>query len=190
MLHQIKLTDPTSDYVVTDKIRWPELPANFSIILTDRPLIRGSEEVAAYRADSITGALQAERKRVIGEAIIGADVALISMHKPNLHNLVTTAAHEVGHLFEILSDANASSGHCPREECIMSAAVTNQTTKTIDTTTRLKRLKQRAGKPEFLYGQTSSANDFCGDCANELETQAPIIAGRMALKTMRNFKKL
>lgn len=186
---QIKLTDPTSDHVDSDKIRWPQLPANFSIILTDRPLVSSFEEGAASQANSVTTSLKSNRDRIAGTALIGVDVALISLHNAHPHNVPTTVAHELGHLFEILLEDTAS-GHCLRDECIMNAVVTKQTTKTIDTSTLSKRLKQRAGRPEFSYLETPSAVKFCGDCAEELAERGPIIAARMAIKTMRNFDKL
>lgn len=186
---QIKLTDSTSDYVDTAKIRWPRLPANFSIILTDRPLSNGSPEPAFIQVDPFGRSQKSNRGDIDGKALLGVGIALISTHVATSQSLPITTAHEMGHLFEILSK-DPESGHCVQDDCIMSAASITLTTQTIDTSTRSKRLKHRLGRPEFLYEESSLAQTFCGDCAEELAVQGPIIAAQMALKTMLNFDKL
>ena len=184
---QIKIADPTADIVRADRIKWPQLPANITVVMTDRQLFSTEERLN----NPVSNANNSIIRRVAGIAFIGSDVAIVSLQNSTGQTGVsTTAAHEVAHLYEVLKTPNDSSGHCRDDHCIMfpDTGVLLQEQRT-DETTRLKRFKARLGKADVESYERPAQIKFCAHCEVDLLKRSPAMSQRFAMKTMRTFSK-
>ncbi len=179
---QIKVTDPNLDTVRADKIRWPQImPANFTIVLTSRELVT-ADNVASKSGERVL-------KKLAGIAFIGRDVAIIGTKSRRDTDVSMTVAHEVAHLYEVLSDNASTNNHCTDDTCIMYPDGGDyETVQSIDRSSRIKRMKSRFGRHEMVGVELPKISKFCAPCEVDLMKQSTVMSTRLAMKMMRNFK--
>ncbi|MEO7364471.1 MAG: hypothetical protein ABIV43_03110 [Candidatus Saccharimonadales bacterium] len=174
---QIRVADPALDIVRSDRIRWPRLPANFTLVLTDRQLCSAAGD---------------ELSRKAGVAAVGADVAIITLdNAAGQAGVSMTTAHEMGHLYEVLDPwSSAEAGHCVDDSCLMfPISVRMIDVIRTDETTRLKRMKSRLGLHQIESVRVPSRSKFCASCEVDLIKQSRSLAPKHAQKLLKGFVK-
>lgn len=158
----LRVARPDQRMIKSDGIRWPNLDADFNIIVTDRPLVT----VSGLREYG-----HAETQR--GSANLG--VAIIDTANPDYP--IPMVAHEFGHLFDVKKTGENWDGHhhCRDEDCFMQ--IYPSETKIVSERIRqsgVKNFMERHGyrKAQYVDKKTSNANKFCEECAEQIDKEA------------------
>lgn len=152
---KLKLTFSSYDPVQMDKIRWPQLGADFNLVLTSRTIVNNNYPIEGV---SLRNGLQR--------------VAIVDSEYEHLPIVV---AHELGHLFRLKETGQvAIDGHCALPECVMAAGAEAPRKTMPKSSSRTERILGKLGlkAAEFVEVNDYDSKHFCDECSDQLEKTA------------------
>ena len=168
--------------LMTSSIRWPQLPANISLVVTDKPLYSplGRKQAGETK----------QTARVASTIFVGSNaLALLSTHEASPQSTSATVARGFGHLFSAVAHSGDRQPTCQTADCIMS----DSGEATVALPRELQALFGMLGpdaKPSANSSIPAVSTRFCGECTDHLREDYPKVLGAMAISTLANFNEL
>lgn len=167
---KIRIAKPGQDTIDAGKVRWPVMPADLNIILTERTLV--SEQVGRHQ-NTINDAADL----AIGGITVQKDppLAVIKVKSDNL-SVVSTIEHEIAHMLglKVRGDKADGAGHCIDLNCMQYHKVTTSETAVDSPGVGIGGWLQRRGliKCEQTLEKKVINTDFCDECVEQLGRNA------------------
>jgi hypothetical protein len=162
---KIKIASDDSQTFNPEKIRWPELPAEVSIVLTGRRMLNVRDDKYLKGFDSIWGyALHTNKTH--------PNLAIVNTAEEGF-GLSTIIVHELGHIFNLKESGitkDPQSEHCRLDYCAMRPIPEDTTHEVRILRNRPLALLEKVGlkRPEYRSEPGDRVLPFCVECTDQI----------------------
>jgi hypothetical protein len=184
---RLKLTSPGVEAIDPVKIRWPILPATFSFVLTDRPIL-----MKTAKGKGVTNTSLGLTTQLGGKTFMPERIALITTFGIGITELESNATHELGHMMEINTDESDMIGHCSTNKCLMQPTNIQSPLRSI--LGAVSRFGNRHERLEILSEVENLVarprTEFCSDCTQDLAGRSAALHILAAQKAIQFYDQM